>query len=140
MLDAIFTFTDFEAFHGAELDTDIVLEHRQQSRKMDQRAPLQSSTKAEQIKLKAVETTQESGKAYQQVSLSGRKDQTSSSSTVRKAEAGQYASVKAKVNGNGSEKGHLMIIRTEDSPVKMGVRMGPSTSKAVLDDPTRIVV
>ena len=92
------------------------------------------------LKLRAVETTQESGKAYQQVSLSsGRKEHTSSSSTVRKAEAAQYANIKAKVNGGGDGKNHLMVIRTEDSPVKMGVRMGPA-SKGVLDDPTRIVV
>ena len=35
MLDAIFQFTDFEAFHGADLDTDIVIGHRRMSRKVE---------------------------------------------------------------------------------------------------------
>lgn len=35
MLDAIYQFTDFEAFHGADLDTDIVLSHRAVSRRVD---------------------------------------------------------------------------------------------------------
>ena len=33
MLDAIFQFTDFEAFHGADLDPQVVCQHRQKQRK-----------------------------------------------------------------------------------------------------------
>ena len=37
MLDAIFQFTDFEAFQGAELDTEVVLSHRKASRQIQQK-------------------------------------------------------------------------------------------------------
>jgi len=88
MLDAVFQFTDFEAFHGAELDTDIVLDHRKWSRRV-----AASSKKLG----KSVEKTQEmSGKAYQLVSLSSKKDHTSSSSTVKKVEAPVYQKVKVR--------------------------------------------
>ena len=105
MLDAIFQFTDFEPFHGAELDTDIVLGHRRQCRLTDARfSPAKQRV-----------ATQESGRAYVHESLTGRHDPNSSSSTIRKTEA----SSSAKIGHKPPVDKPQLVIRTEESPNKL---------------------
>ncbi len=67
--------------------------------------------------------------------MSGRKDHhASSSSTVKKAEANQYAKLKAKTQASQqqlqSNDGKYLVIRTDESPnTKMSMKLGQANTQ-----------
>ena len=128
MLDAIFQFTDFEAFHDAELDSQILIDHRKLSQQIKPPPAAASQLMQKRQSSKPCDTTEESGKAYQNVSLSGRKgDPTSSSSTVKKAESSShYSKLKAKTSQQPQKAQGSLIVQSDESPSvqKMSLKLG----------------